>query len=87
MRQDEGRAWTRMAACRQRVQVGLHLNLLAPADICSTNALKQLKALGGDPKGKAVESPVSTSKSRKASVTDCCICLFSVTVCQSLFIA
>lgn len=24
---------------------------------------------------------------KKASVTDCCICLFSVTVCQSLFIA
>ncbi|RXK35554.1 hypothetical protein M231_07186 [Tremella mesenterica] len=58
----------------------------------NTNALKQLKALGGQPetpssKGKAPDlSPQSTRKG-KASVTDCCICLFSVTVCQSLFIA
>jgi hypothetical protein len=59
----------------------------------STNALKQLKALGGVPptpesKGKDVQgsSPV-VGPSRKKNVTDCCICLFSVTVCQSLFIA
>lgn len=60
----------------------------------STNALKQLKALGGVPptpesKGKQAEgaSPGPSSMKKKASVTDCCICLFSVTVCQSLFIA
>ncbi|ORY29663.1 hypothetical protein BCR39DRAFT_558997 [Naematelia encephala] len=56
----------------------------------NTNALKQLKALGGaatpEAKTKMLETPVS-SKKGKASVTDCCICLFSVTVCQSLFIA
>jgi hypothetical protein len=57
----------------------------------STNALKQLKALGGDTpegKGKSSELPgPASAKKGKASVTDCCICLFSVTVCQSLFIA
>jgi hypothetical protein len=46
----------------------------------STNALKQLQELGGD-------APKTPSRSKKTNVTDCCICLFSVTVCQSLFIA
>lgn len=62
--------------------------------IDSTNALKQLKALGGVPatpesKGKEVQesSPVVGLSKKKTNVTDCCICLFSVTVCQSLFIA
>ena len=57
----------------------------------STNALKQLKALGGgglNTPTKAAESPAAgSSKKGKTNVTDCCICLFSVTVCQSLFIA
>ena len=60
----------------------------------STNALKQLKALGGVPatpesKGKEVQesSPAVGPSKKKTNVTDCCICLFSVTVCQSLFIA
>jgi hypothetical protein len=61
----------------------------------STNALNQLKALGGAPatpesKGKQAgptSSPGPSAMKKKASVTDCCICLFSVTVCQSLFIA
>jgi hypothetical protein len=51
--------------------------------------MKQLKVLGGVP-----ETPTSASTPNgknkvvpKASVTDCCICLFSVTVCQALFIA
>jgi hypothetical protein len=57
------------------------------ADI-STNALQQLKALGGgNTDTKASASSPSTSGRKKASVTDCCICLFSVGVCQSLFIA
>jgi len=59
--------------------------------ISSTNALKQLKALGGGGVGtptKAPDSPVNgIAKKGKTNVTDCCICLFSVTVCQSLFIA
>lgn len=56
------------------------------ADI-SANAMKQLKALGGGEEGKGSQISPSTARKGKASVTDCCICLFSVTVCQSLFIA
>lgn len=67
-----------MAARSERVQVSGRED---HADL-SMNALKQLKALGG---GEAESKPSSGRK--KASVTDCCICLFSVTVCQSLFIA
>ncbi|ORX38295.1 hypothetical protein BD324DRAFT_347823 [Kockovaella imperatae] len=70
---------------KMRVELGREWQ--RAANEFNTNALKQLKALGGDVKGKSVDSPVSASKGRKASVTDCCICLFSVTVCQSLFIA
>jgi hypothetical protein len=49
--------------------------------------MKQLKALGGGEEGKGSQISPSTARKGKASVTDCCICLFSVTVCQSLFIA
>ncbi|CDZ97828.1 FOG: FHA domain [Phaffia rhodozyma] len=59
------------------------------ANSFNTNALKQLNALGG---GTTSSLSASTSKEKakktaKTSVTDCCICLFSVTICQSLFIA
>ncbi|KAK8854586.1 hypothetical protein IAR55_003325 [Kwoniella newhampshirensis] len=69
---------------KMRVEVGREWQ--RAANEFNTNALKQLKALGGaaEPKSKSTETP---SKKPKASVTDCCICLFSVTVCQSLFIA
>jgi hypothetical protein len=57
--------------------------------LSSKEAMKQLKVLGGVP-----DTPTSadsgTLKGKvmaKASVTDCCICLFSVTVQQALFIA
>ncbi|WVW85368.1 hypothetical protein I302_107406 [Kwoniella bestiolae CBS 10118] len=67
-----------------RVEIGREWQ--SGANEFNTNALKQLKALGGatDTKDKEKGTP---SKKAKASVTDCCICLFSVTVCQSLFIA
>ncbi|WVQ79686.1 hypothetical protein IAT38_001786 [Cryptococcus sp. DSM 104549] len=74
---------------KMRVEIGREWQ--RGANEFNTNALKQLKALGGatdtpESKGKA---PESTGKKSRASVsvTDCCICLFSVTVCQSLFIA
>lgn len=80
-----------MAARRERVQVSDSAETPTCIDGISTNALKQLKALGGvtpDPKGKAADHfGTMSAKKGKASVTDCCICLFSVTVCQSLFIA
>ncbi|WVN86259.1 uncharacterized protein L203_101421 [Cryptococcus depauperatus CBS 7841] len=69
---------------KMRVEVGREWQ--RGANEFNTNALKQIKALGGgvatSDKGKD-----TLSKKSKASVTDCCICLFCVTVCQSLFIA
>lgn len=53
----------------------------------SANAMKQLKALGGGPAPGDPKAAPSMVRKGKASVTDCCICLFSVSVCQSLFIA
>ncbi|KAG8806835.1 hypothetical protein FRC17_004773, partial [Serendipita sp. 399] len=56
-----------------------------------TNALAQLKALSN--LTSSVSAPVATtsganrSKTKKSAVSDCCICLFPVTVCQALFIA
>ncbi|KAL8278997.1 hypothetical protein RQP46_008666 [Phenoliferia psychrophenolica] len=67
----------------------------------NTNALAQLRALGGG--ATAMEGATSTSSvlapsmsntptqkvqpAASSSVTDCCICLYPVTVCQALFIA
>ncbi|ODO11055.1 hypothetical protein I350_01657 [Cryptococcus amylolentus CBS 6273] len=72
---------------KMRVEIGREWQ--RGANEFNTNALKQIKALGGGdsavpetPKGAA-----TPGKKQKASVTDCCICLYSVTVCQSLFIA
>ncbi|KAJ9108126.1 hypothetical protein QFC19_002593 [Naganishia cerealis] len=54
--------------------------------------MKQLRALGGVPESPSTTSAGSNGGKEKkvavkASVTDCCICLFSVTVAQALFIA
>ncbi|KAF8584640.1 SMAD/FHA domain-containing protein [Ramaria rubella] len=51
----------------------------------NSNALLQLKTLSGavQPDGKSGPA----DKRVKSSMTDCCICLFQVTVCQALFIA
>jgi hypothetical protein len=55
----------------------------------SKEAMKQLKALGGvpDTPTNGDTSGTQDKPTIKASVTDCCICLFSVTVQQALFIA
>lgn len=51
-------------------------------------ALKQLQALGGGgATGSQAATPSKGKKVVKASTADCCICLFCVTICQSLFIA
>ncbi|ADV23570.1 Cytoplasm protein, putative [Cryptococcus gattii WM276] len=70
---------------KMRVEVGREWQ--RGANEFNTNALKQLKALGGDASVPDSKGKDTHSKKAKASVTDCCICLFSVTVCQSLFIA
>lgn len=53
------------------------------------NALRQLEALRGNSQPKpATAAPSNLPTNREAlSVTDCCICLYSVSVCQALFIA
>ncbi|KAG8787567.1 hypothetical protein FRC15_008923 [Serendipita sp. 397] len=57
----------------------------------NTNALAQLKALSN--LTPSASAPAGTSagatrtKAKKSATSDCCICLFPVTVCQALFIA
>ncbi|KAK4686606.1 succinyl-CoA synthetase alpha subunit, partial [Tremellales sp. Uapishka_1] len=71
---------------KMRVEVGREWQ--RGANEFNTNAMKQLKELGGGATSSPdVKRSAEGSKKAKASVTDCCICLFSVTVCQSLFIA
>ncbi|TFK50475.1 SMAD/FHA domain-containing protein [Heliocybe sulcata] len=63
-----------------RVEVGREWQ--AAANAFNTNALRQLKAL-------AIPSKASDSKkiAPKSGLSDCCICLFSITIHQALFIA
>ncbi|KAL7422389.1 hypothetical protein Q5752_003035 [Cryptotrichosporon argae] len=73
---------------KMRVEIGRDWQ--RSANEFNTNALNQLKALGnvGDKAPASASASAATpGKKGRASVTDCCICLFSVTVCQSLFIA
>jgi len=51
------------------------------------NAMKQLRALGAVPPATSKAEAGTVAKAAEASTTDCCICLFAVTVCQALFIA
>ncbi|KAK4051220.1 hypothetical protein OIV83_003042 [Microbotryomycetes sp. JL201] len=61
----------------------------------NTAALAQIRALGGAtptveskplaPAGEKMANP--SAPAGAASITDCCICLYPVTVCQALFIA
>ncbi|SCV67568.1 BQ2448_5179 [Microbotryum intermedium] len=60
----------------------------------NTAALAQLRALGG---GSVTDTPTTlahtsststpSNNATSSNVTDCCICLYPVTVCQALFIA
>lgn len=63
-----------------KVEVGQGREWQGGANAFNTAALKQLRTL------QAVEGPRSKDGLRK-TVGDCCICLFAVSVCQSLFIA
>ncbi|KDQ08092.1 hypothetical protein BOTBODRAFT_38203 [Botryobasidium botryosum FD-172 SS1] len=60
-----------------RVEVGREWQLSANA--FNTNALKQINSLTASASG--------SQEQQSSSTTDCCICLFAVTVCQALFIA
>ncbi|CBQ73748.1 related to component of the spindle assembly checkpoint dma1 [Sporisorium reilianum SRZ2] len=77
-----------------KMRVELNRGWQREANQFNVNAFRQLRALQGTPlsppttddKGKAASAALPTNR-QSVSVTDCCICLFSVTVCQALFIA
>ncbi len=75
-----------------KMRVELNRGWQREANQFNVNALRQLRALQGTPlspteeKGKTASAVLPTNR-QGVSVTDCCICLFSVTVCQALFIA
>lgn len=73
-----------------KMRVELNRGWQREANQFNVNALRQLRALQGSPltpdeNGKS--SALLPTNRQGVSVTDCCICLFSVTVCQALFIA
>ncbi|KAK0520784.1 hypothetical protein OC834_006905 [Tilletia horrida] len=85
-----------------KMRVELNRGWQREANQYNVNALRQLRALQGSPmpatpsgneadKALTAEAAqgatVSAVQQPPTSVTDCCICLFSVTVCQALFIA
>lgn len=77
-----------------KMRVELNRGWQREANQFNVNAFRQLRALQGTPlsppttddKGKSASATLPTNR-QSVSVTDCCICLFSVTVCQALFIA
>ncbi|KAN0059847.1 hypothetical protein ACQY0O_008421 [Thecaphora frezii] len=72
-----------------KMRVELNRGWQREANQFNVNALRQLRALQGTPiqTGKDRDSETLPTNRQSVSVTDCCICLFSVTVCQALFIA
>ncbi|KAK0557541.1 hypothetical protein OC846_000329 [Tilletia horrida] len=86
-----------------KMRIELNRGWQREANQYNVNAFRQLRALQGSPMpatpsgndaDKAITSvmagqgaTVSAVQQPPTSVTDCCICLFSVTVCQALFIA
>ncbi len=77
-----------------KMRVELNRGWQREANQFNVNALRQLRALQGSPLSPPTEKGQPSSASallptnrQGVSVTDCCICLFSVTVCQALFIA
>lgn len=84
-----------------KMRIELNRGWQRGANQFNVNALRQLRALQGSPMPESSNTGVAAT-SRAATVekeaalptnrqnlnaTDCCICLFSVTVCQALFIA
>ncbi|KAI0002505.1 hypothetical protein BJV74DRAFT_765431 [Russula compacta] len=69
---------------RIRVEIGREWQ--ASANAFNTNALRQLKSLASANVPTAPKS-VDKKPAPKSGFSDCCICLFSVTIRQALFIA
>ncbi|EPQ25934.1 uncharacterized protein PFL1_06608 [Pseudozyma flocculosa PF-1] len=81
-----------------KMRVELNRGWQREANQFNVNALRQLRALQGTPlhtpsggaaggKDRDRDAELLPTNRQGVSVTDCCICLFSVTVCQALFIA
>ncbi|GAA98404.1 uncharacterized protein L969DRAFT_47718 [Mixia osmundae IAM 14324] len=74
-----------------KMRVELNRGWQRGANAYNVNALKQLRALQAPAETHAVAtgttSAAAVSNVKSSGVTDCCICLYSVTVCQALFIA
>lgn len=76
-----------------KIRVELNRGWQREANQFNVNALRQLRALQGSPMSSPSaqqDAPAAASlptNRQTMNVTDCCICLFSVTVCQALFIA
>ncbi|KAG0142526.1 hypothetical protein CROQUDRAFT_97406 [Cronartium quercuum f. sp. fusiforme G11] len=73
-----------------KMRVELNRGWQRSANKFNQQALAQLRALGGDKTSDSPSPPSTTNTKPQASikpVSDCCICLFGVTVCQALFIA
>jgi hypothetical protein len=73
-----------------KMRVELNRGWQRGANQFNVNALRQLRALQGTPlpePGAAKTTSALPTNRQSMNVTDCCICLFSVTVCQALFIA
>ncbi|KAF8514962.1 SMAD/FHA domain-containing protein, partial [Hysterangium stoloniferum] len=77
---------------KMRVELGREWQ--AGINAFNSNALQQLKALSSNPSAKSEKHPAAAkgasaiaSTTARTTVTDCCICLCQVTVCQALFIA
>lgn len=82
-----------------KIRVELNRGWQREANQFNVNALRQLRALQGSPMPPVGSTPTKADAAIPATgsglptnrqtmnATDCCICLFSVTVCQALFIA
>jgi len=57
------------------------------ADKFNSQAMKQLKQLSGVPDSPVTSSSASAKDKKRVNITECCICLFSVTARQALFVA
>ncbi|KAF7973356.1 hypothetical protein HWV62_789 [Athelia sp. TMB] len=68
-----------------RIEVGREWQ--AAANAFNTNALSQLKSLAVSVAADPTGAPAIKKPSQKSTIPDCCICLFSVTIRQALFIA
>ncbi|KAH8921322.1 hypothetical protein BT69DRAFT_345264 [Atractiella rhizophila] len=69
-----------------KIRVEIGRNWQKGPNTFNANALKQLRALSVTP-AKTATSKAAAPAEPAEQLTDCCICLYPITVCQALFIA